>query len=225
MRDMSLRDEFNFYMENHDLYIKYWRKKRKTAFLINVSMIVTGLVIGIIISIFTYKSTIIDPIENMKKLFINSNIIIIGILLAATLISNLFSKNAISFIKRLIVICSISILSMLIFLGIKLKLDIDYNENKFEQIYLEQNISEFSSAKSKFDIEINNKVEKKYYIDECIKLYNIFSLKAYGVLGIHLLLNILLIYEISKVLKIEDKKDRLNKDDLILYDEEINVKY
>ncbi len=41
--------------------------------------------------------------------------------------------------------------------------------------------------------------------------------------GIHLLLNILLIYQILKLSKIEGKKDKLKKDDLIIFDEEQNV--
>ncbi len=41
--------------------------------------------------------------------------------------------------------------------------------------------------------------------------------------GIHLLLNILLVYQILKLSKIEGKKDKLKKDDLILFDEEQDV--
>ena len=55
-------------------------------------------------------------------------------------------------------------------------------------------------------------------------LYNIFKTKTYGTLGIHLLLNILLIYQISKIVNSEGKKDKLNKDDLILFDDEQNIK-
>lgn len=43
--------------------------------------------------------------------------------------------------------------------------------------------------------------------------------------GIHLLLNILLIYQILRVSKLQGKKDQINKDDLILFDEEQNIKY
>lgn len=41
--------------------------------------------------------------------------------------------------------------------------------------------------------------------------------------GIHLLLNILLIYQILRVSKLQGKKDQINKDDLILFDEEQNI--
>jgi hypothetical protein len=42
--------------------------------------------------------------------------------------------------------------------------------------------------------------------------------------GLHLLFNILLIYQISRISKIQKSKDKLSKDDLILFDEEQNVK-
>ena len=58
-----------------------------------------------------------------------------------------------------------------------------------------------------------------------MKLYNIFKIKSYGISGLHLLLNILLIYQVLKVEKIQNKKENLNKDDVILFDEEQNVKF
>lgn len=42
--------------------------------------------------------------------------------------------------------------------------------------------------------------------------------------GLHLLLNILIIYQIVRILKIQEKKDKLNKDDLILFDKEQDIK-
>lgn len=53
----------------------------------------------------------------------------------------------------------------------------------------------------------------------------IFSVQRFMELfGLHLLLNILLIYQIVRLLRIKGKKDKLDKDDLILFDEEQNVK-
>ena len=194
-----------------------------------MQMIVTFiiLIIGIVAFLFIYKSDIVDPIESAKKLFINTHLIIIGVLLAITLIINFFSKSATTLIKRLAIVFGISIIIMLVFFGIKLNMDTTYNKDKFEQIYAEKNISEDISNKSKVDLSLTGfgiKTEKEYYIDECIKLYNIFKTKTYGTLGIHLLLNILLIYQISKIVNSEGKKDKLNKDDLILFDDEQNIK-
>lgn len=195
-----------------------------------MQMIVTFiiLIVGGITFLATYKSTIIDPIEDIKKLFVNTHIIVIVFFLAITFIINLSSKKESDLIKRLVLMATISIITMLVFLGIKLNLDTTYTESVFEQFYTEQNINRETNEKSKINIGITGmsiKTEKEYYIDECVKLYNIFKIKSYGSLGLHLLLNILLIYQILKVQKIQKKKEKLDKDDLILFDEEQNIKF
>ena len=194
-----------------------------------MQMIVTFiiLIIGVIAYLFTHKSSIIDPIENTKSMFMNTYLVVLLILLAVVAIANFFSKTKESLIKKLIIILVVSIVTMVAFLGIKLNYASTYNENKFEQLYSEQGIKE-SSNSSKLDIGIDGlsiKTEKEYYIDECMEMYNIFKIKTYVMLGLHLLLNALLIYQILKVTNIQEKKDRLSKDDLILFDEEQNVRF
>ena len=199
-----------------------------------MQMIVTFLIliVGVITFISTYESTTIDPIENTKRLFINIYLIIIAILIVAMFIINFSSKNESILINRLILLFLISMIIMFVFCGIKLNLDSTYNVDRFEQFYLSQNVqnksSKDSTEKSKISIGLTGvslKSEKEYYIDECVKLYDIFKTKTYGILGLHLLLNVLLIYQISKVIKIKNKKERLNKDDAIVYDEEQNVRF
>lgn len=194
-----------------------------------MQMIVTFiiLIVGGITFLAAYKSTIIDPIENIKKLFINAHLIVTVIFLAITFIINLSSKTESDLLKRLVLIAIVSIITMLVFLVIKLNLDTTYTEIRFEEFYTERHTNVETNEKSKIDIGITGvsiKTEKEYYIDECMKLYNIFKIKSYGTLGLHLLLNILLIYQILKVQKIQNKKEKLNKDDLILFDEEQNIK-
>ena len=57
-----------------------------------------------------------------------------------------------------------------------------------------------------------------------MELYNVFKIKSYGTLILHLLLNMLLVYQIIRVQKVNSKKEKLSKDDIILFDEEENVK-
>ena len=112
---------------------------------------------------------------------------------------------------------------MLIFYGIKIKLDITYTREKFEQIYNEQNINENAETKSQINVEIKGlsiKSEKEYYIDECMELYKIFKIKTYGTLGVNFLLNILLVFQIFRIIEIHNKKIKLSKDDAILFDED-----
>lgn len=180
-------------IERHDYYRGYGYYRTFYYYVpldntyVIMEMIVTFiiLIVGIITFFATYKSTIIDPIESTKKLFINTYLLIICTLLVITLVTNFFSKSETSLIKRLVIISAISIITMLVFFGVKLNLDTTYTKDKFEQFYKEQNINESSNSttKSKIDIGITGmgiKTEKEYYIDECSKLYGIFSAKAYG---------------------------------------------
>ena len=174
----------------------------------------------------TYKPSVIDPLEDTKKIIMNTYIIIALLLVVSTVLANYFSKDKNVLIKRLIAILSISILTILIFLGIKANMDSKYTEDKFEQIYILENGE--NNSKTKIDIGITGvqiKTEKEYYIDECVKAYNIFYLRMYGIVAINVLLIILLIYQISKVSKIQEKRDRISKDDEILFDEEENIKF
>ncbi len=185
------------------------------------------LIVGAITYLFIYKSSIIDPIENIKKGFMNVYAVVLLILLSIVVISNFLSKSKEALIKKLSIILVISIATMLVFLEIKLSYDSTYDRNKFEQFYLEQDKQE-KTNNQKIDIGIGGvslKTEKQYYIDECMEMYNIFKIKGYAMLMLHLLLNILLIYQIFKVRNIQEKRDRLDKDDLILFDEEQNVRF
>ena len=199
-----------------------------------MQMIVTFiiLIVGVISFLTTYKSTIIDPIENIKKIFINAHLIVIAVFLGITFIINYSSKNESTLIKRLIIFSIISIITMIIFFGIKLNFDATYTKEKFEVLYSGQNIEDESSqndiSKQKIDIGITGlsiKTENEYYVDECLKLYGIFKTKTYGTLALHLLLNILLIYQVLKVSKLQGKKEKINKNDAILFDEEQNIKF
>ncbi len=226
----GMNDMRTHYYRGYGYYNRFYYYIPMDNTYVIMQMIVTFiiLIVGIITFLATYESSIVDPIENIKEMFINTHLIIIGILLAITIIINFFSKNKEALIKKLIIIFVISIMTMLVFFVIKLHLDTTYNKEKFEQFYAEQNTTESSNAKTKIDIGITGmslKTEKQYYIDECMKLYNIFKTKTYGTLGLHVLLNILIIYQILRISKIQGKKEQMNKDDLILFDKEENIKF
>lgn len=175
----------------------------------------------------TYKSPVIDTIADIKKSLINSHIIIILVLLGFTLLANYFSKDKYALIKKLVIIIIISIITILTFFGIKVNMDSIYTENKFAEIYEQEYTESKTSDKNKIDIGLTGvsiKSEKEYYIDKCIEAYNVFTIKMYSSFAINDFLIILLIYEIIKVLNIQEKKDRLSKDDAILFDEEENIK-
>ena len=176
----------------------------------------------------TYKPSVLDPIEDTKEIIMNTYIIVTLSLVVLTLLANYFSKDKNALIKRLIVILSLSIITIIVFWGIKANMDSTYTNSKFEQIYTQEYGEPKSDNKNKLDIGLTGmqiKTEKEYYIDECAKAYNIFGIRIYGIIALNILLIILLIYQISKVSQIQEKRDRLSKDDAILFDEEENVKF
>ena len=84
-------------------------------------------------------------------------------------------------------------------------------------------INENTETKSQINVGMNGlsvKTEKEHYIDEWVKLYKIFKVKTYGTLGLNLLLNILLVFQMLRIIEISNKKVRLSKDDAIFFDED-----
>ena len=192
-----------------------------------IAAIVIFAIVGITF-LATYKPSVIDPLENTKKVIMHTYIIITLALVIITLLANYSSKHKNTLIKSLIAILLAAIVTILVFLGIKANLNSTYTESKFEQIYIQENGEKTTGIKSKFNVGLTGvqmKTEKEYYIDECVKAYNIFGIRMYVLVGVNVLLIILLIYQISKVSKIQEKRDRLSKDDAILFDEEENVKF
>ena len=55
--------------------------------------------------------------------------------------------------------------------------------------------------------------------------YKIFSYRMYCVYILNAYLLILLTYESVKIYRIQDRKSQLEKDDVVVYDEEENVKF
>ena len=213
-----------------------YRKSYRHVYMDNtytvVQMIVTFiiLIIGIITFATVRKSDVIDPIESKKSFFINTYLIIVFGFLVIMFLINYLSENELILVKRLKFFLVVSIITMIVLLGIKLNFDSVYTKRKFEEFYTKPNIenelSEDDMSNLRIDMmELRLKTDKQYYVDECLKLYNIFKIKTCAILGLHLILNILVIYQIKHILKIKRKKEIINKDDIILFDEEQNIKF
>lgn len=179
-----------------------------------VAAIITILVLAIMLFL-SYKPTIIDPIDGIKQIIIYTYLALIVVLLVITWKINYFSKSEEKLISGLCIILAISMIVTVIYAGIKLNFDSKYTKAEFEKIY---------TVQKENNATVNKNIEKGEYVNECLKLNNVFSGKFYGVIGIHQLFNVLLICQIFKKINSKNKKDRLSKDDLILFDEEENVK-
>ena len=229
-QENSTNNRENNYIGSNYLFGRFYVHVTLDDSYVAMSVILTLIIIiaGIVTYLAVYESKIIDPLEDMKKLFINFHIVIIGILLGLNIVTNFFSKDELILVKRLIAILALSIIMLLIFAGLRLGLDSTYTYDKFAQIYDEQNHSEETDIESKIDIGLSGmsiKTEKEYYVDECVELYNIFKIKTYGILLLHFLLNVLIIYQMIKVIKIQNQKNKLKQNDVVVFDEEQNIRY
>ena len=221
-------EEIDYNFRKYRTYWKYRRFKNYIDFIIIDTIITYAvLIVGSIIYLATYKSKVIDPILNIKKAYISASCITIFILTIITLLITIFSKNKKSLFKRLLVLFSISIITTMVVIGIRINMDNKYSKLKFEQIYNEQNIED-SDEKIRINFSIDNFgfiSEKDYYINEYVKIYNMFKIKTYGIFALYIMLDILLIYQVIKVLKIKENLDKIAKDDIVLFDEEENIKF
>lgn len=105
----------------------------------------------------------------------------------------------------------------------------NYNENKFSELYETSEIKEYEKSNKKQNISIGlDGIKltdlKQSYIDENIMAYKFFSYKSIAITILYIIVIVFNIAMIIRLLKMQEKNERLNKDDSILFDEEENIK-
>lgn len=194
--------------------------------------LITSLIIiltALAVYLFAYPIAFEDPIATMKNNFLTYQLVIIGVSIIATGLTTFCIRSSKEkMIKSLRIIATISIVMILISFGIKIHIDKKYNsKNAFEQLY-EQYEQGNNKQSSKVYLKLSGfKVldPKDTYVEECINAYTNFSIKAILYMIIHLLTVVVIFYLSYRLSTIERKREKLTKDDEILYDEEENVKY
>lgn len=182
--------------------------------------------------LFAYKVSFEDPIATMKSNLLTAQLISIGISLVATGLITFFTKSSKEkLIRNLRIVAIVSMAIIAVFLVIKLNLDSKYNETifgEFYEQYEQSNDKDKNSNKISFGLSLSGiKISslKEAYIDESVNAYTNFSVKTMLFMVIHILVVIILFYLSYRLSAIERKKERLAKDDEILYDEEENIKF
>lgn len=223
---MHFRMPFYEFYRNYDYYYIQYDEK-----FIAMELIAEFLFIAIIVAVylFGYQISFEDPIAHVKKHFLIAQVVAIVISLIATGIVTFFIKSSKErLIKNLKIVAILSILAILIFIGIKLNLNKRYNENTFAEFYeqCEQpNIDGNSNRLSVGILGAKVTTYKQDYIEKSKNAYNNFSIKSMLYLTIYVFVVIFIFYLSYRVSTIERKKQRLSKDDAILYDDEENVKF
>ena len=185
-------------------------------------------VFAILFFLFNYKTEINDSIMMQKKVYQYSYLIILVGLFLLNIVFNLTSKEEKKLFKRITYLLVTSICIMMVFFTVRLIFDSKYDKEYFTKEYsvrygnTAENNKKDKLAMTSLGAEFTSNKEK--YLSECNKLYTIFKVKSYGLLAFNFILSLLLMYEIIKIQKMIIRKDSLEKDDVVVYDEEENVK-
>ena len=143
------------------------KKIESTAMTLLTALI---FIIAIITVIVTYESKVPDPIENTKKLLINTYLLLLLALTIILLLIRFFSPNDIILLRSLKIVFAISIIVMLVLMGLKIKLDLQYGDgNEFKKFYIGDNTTDEDIA-DRFSISLDGIAlitDEEFYIEEC----------------------------------------------------------
>lgn len=210
------------------LCYKYNMKFNYYLFVGGINVLITFIMLlGIAICwFFAYQIDFPDPLLALKKTYLNWEFITIFIISLSLIGASIFSKNKDTLRRNLIIILIITIISFIELTVVKCNLDNTYNDAKFEELYETEIVDKNTDTYYKFDIKtltINEKGEKDKYIEQMKHEYNKFAVKV--VLG-KLLLAVVAIFNVYMLIKVQQKIDsinKLNKDDVVVYDEKVDV--
>ena len=233
-------DDVNVNVNNDDTishyhpYIHYWRRYpyyRYDRNLIAIEIIATAFILLLLVTvvIMSYKPSFIDPIETIKGEYIRNKLVFLLITTLLTAFVFFLSKSKKTLIRNLTTALLLSIIVITIFIGIKFSLDTTYNEDKFSEFYETSEVKQNEKSDKIQNISIGLDGIKitnlrQYYINENMKAYKYFSYKSIAITVLYVIIIVFNGMMIMRLLKVEEKNDRLSKDDAILFDEEENVK-
>ena len=179
--------------------------------------------------ILIYKPKIYDPIEEVKNIYLGAQLITMLISGTLFILAKAFSKSKESLIKHLKIIILLSFVVIVVLTGMNITMNNSYNkEEYFAKTYQEEMFYEKNPNKQYLNFGMQGVQllgEKETYINQNMEAYKYFKIKTVVSFCLQILIVILNVKTLFKVIKQEEKADRLNKDDKILYDEEENVKY
>lgn len=188
------------------------------------------LLLAIVVYIYKYNALPDDPIIQIKSAILRIQIIQIGATIGMGVLAMFLSKNKENLIRTLNVLAIVSIFMSITIVGIKLYMDNQYNEETFKQFYdqyerAKGNYTETARATLGNSWTLKVIDSKEAYVIDSKTAYMQFTVKQTLYVIINVLVSMGILYLAGRISKIEEKKERLAKDDIVLNDEEENVKY
>lgn len=222
---------------NMHMHMIFIVKYDKNFVLIQMVLLMIIALFALAVYLVAYKPNIQDPLADIKQTFLTAQIVAIGITIALSGIVTFLSKNRDILMRNLMFITVISSIMLVFFLGTKIYIDKNHTEETFGNFYEEyENKPEKSeqnkernknSKKDKITIGLSGikmSTEKEAYIESSKSAYANFTTKAVLLMLVHSAVIILLFYLNRRVKRIDVGNDILEKDDNILFDEDMRFK-
>lgn len=214
-------------------YSHYWNGRfiiiRYDMTFVKISIIISLLVLIIAACalVFGYKLPFEDPIGELKNNFLTAQLITLIASIGLVILAVYFTKSSKEhLIRYLRIIALLSFISIIVFFGVKINLDNEYNETTFASFYDEDESEDTYSQTLSFGLSgLKISTPKQVYVDQNMDAYTYFTIKNILYMVLQLVITILIFYFSIRLTNIENKKDKLSKDDKILFDDVQNVKY
>lgn len=178
-----------------------------------------------IVYIVSYKTTLKNPLENMQETFFKAQLIAILICLVMTACGIIFLKTREKVILILKIVVVVNMIGILGFIWIKLNWDTLYTEQWFSKYFDENENSEMEKKYLSFNqLEIEIISEKEKFVNDNIIAYKYFGVKSFFCTIIYIIIELFEVYLMIRISKLQKRQIQLQKDDLVVYDKEKNIK-
>lgn len=194
------------------------------AFYIMQACVLLFTLIGLVVLYISfYKPSFLDPIVDLKSSFLNMQFIVICISLGLVITLSIILRNKTNALPILALTLVLNLLLFFILFGFKINCDFIYTPQKFISLYESLDLENPTVISTNLDgLTITS--QKNLFLKENIKAYNLFTIKTVFFFALHFCVIVLNWYLILSEMKSKTLRDRLSKDDVILYGNDMNFK-
>ena len=215
---------FNFYAR-HCIIIRYDYRLVATEVVVSLAVVLLCIIVYLTAGIETKA----DPTLAIKSSFLTSQVIALGVTAIIAIVYNLIVKTKEVLIVMLKLLVAISIIILASSIIYKIKMDKTYDKNFYHSYFKEEAYKEYGDGEEKrvgiTIAGIKSTTVEDDYVQRCMNSYMKFTIKTIILFMAYVVEIGVLIALIVSLSKKEKMKDDIEKDDKILFDDEINCRY
>ena len=228
--------ERSYFLDMESGKKEYKKKKKKeqkkkdyiTGQIINISIIISIVLIILICLVFFYKPNVTDFLDEIKQTFTYGMITILGIITILIICFNIVIKDKRMLNNLLKILLFFNIVCLILFFYIEAILDRTYNnEENFGNLYDTQIENKTDTEyvdvwKTLLEQEVQTKTEREVFIEENMTQYRYFKIRVYLIFILYVVTMMANTYIISKIDKAVKARKIFDKDDKIIFKDKNN---